>query len=80
MKFEIVLVSKQKQQYKYAINAETISKAINELFFPKGVRNGCMKGLMLMLLSMGKILIRLKTVHQLRISCQSKAYPVYKFF
>lgn len=68
MKFEMVLVSKQKQQYKYAINAESKSKAINKLFFPKGIRTGCLRGLMLTLLSMGKILIRLKTVHQLRIS------------
>lgn len=57
-------VSKQKRQYKYTINAESIRKAIKKLFFPRRVRAGCMRNLMVMLQSMGKILIRHKTVHQ----------------
>lgn len=75
----MVPVSKQKHQYKYAIKAESIRKAINKLFFPRVVRAGCMRGLMVMLWFVGKILIRHKTVHQLRISCQSKVHPAYKF-
>lgn len=78
MKFKLVILPKQKHQYKCAVNAGDISKATNNLLLPRGTGTGCIRGVMLILSCRGKILIRHKTVHQLWVPHSHKAYPAYK--
>ena len=78
MKFKLVILPKQKQHYKCAVNAGNISKAANRLLLPRGTETGCIRGAMLMLLCRGKILIRHKKVPQLWVPHSHKAYPAHK--
>jgi len=78
MKFKLVILPKQKQQYKCAANAGNVSKAANRLWLPRATGTGWFRGMMLMFLCRDKILIRGKMVHQLWVPQSHQAYPAYR--